>query len=66
MVVFTTPVSWWQTRCEKAGRWILYHRVTSEAPGRQGQAISLRQAILYAYNNKSNKIRDKITEANPG
>ena len=33
--------------------------------GGQGQVISLRQALTYVYNNKSGKIKVKVTEADP-
>ena len=33
--------------------------------GGQGQAISLRQVITYAYSNERGKIKDKFTETDP-
>lgn len=41
-------------------------RMPQSFTGRRGQVISLRQAIMFACNNRSGKIKVKVTEADPG
>ena len=40
-------------------------RMSQSFTGGWGKVISLRQVIRYAYNNKSSKVRVKVTEADP-
>ena len=40
-------------------------RMPQSFTGRQGQVISPRQAIMFAYNNRSGKIKVKVPEADP-
>ena len=51
---------------KKRGGYTKTSRMLQSFTGGQGQVISLRQALTYVYNNKSGKIKVKVTEADPG